>query len=95
MKEPTQVILKPIITEKSMLVKEQGKYLFAVDPRATKVEIAQAIEKLFSVSVEAVNTVQVRGKKRQLRGFRGSTSSFKKAYITLTKGSHIEELEVK
>jgi len=95
MKEPTQVILRPIITEKSMLIKAEGKYVFAVDPRATKVEIIQAVEKLFSVSVEAVNTVRVAGKKRSLRGRPGSTPSFKKAYVTLAQGSRIEELEVK
>ena len=63
---PEDIIIKPIITEKSNEGIEEGKYTFKVDKRATKVEIARAVEKLFNVKVVKVNTVSVNGKSKRV-----------------------------
>ena len=85
------VIKKPLITEQGMhLVETQNTYPFAVDKRANKIQIRQAIEALFSVKVEAVRTSNRKGKKRR-RGRRiGRTPNWKKAYVKLKEGHAIE-----
>jgi len=92
--EPYQIITQPIYTEKGVISKEKNCYLFKVNKDATKIQIRQAVEKLFKVKVEKVNTVPVRGKKRFAKGGPGITSSYKKAYVKLLPGQKIEELEV-
>lgn len=91
--DATQVIIEPVITEKSMDYRAQNRYLFKVHLKATKIEIGNAVEKLFKVKVADVNTVRCRGKKRMWRTVEGKTSSYKKAYVTLKSGK-IEELEI-
>jgi len=91
--DPTQVIIEPIITEKTMDYRADNRYVFKVHPRATKVAVRSAVEKLFKVKVKDVNTVSVRGKKRMWRSVEGRKSNFKKAYVTLKSGK-IEELEI-
>ena len=90
----TDVIKGPIITEKGTLVNEVGnQVLFRVDPRANKVEIRQAVERLFKVKVEKVHTVSLLGKpKRTPKGFTRK-SDWKKAYVTLAEGQTIDFFE--
>lgn len=94
MKLAQEIILKPIITEKSMAGAEAKKYTFKVAKDATKVDIARAIEEIYGVEVVKVNTVNVRGKKRRYGRFEGTTPSSKKATVTLSaKSKSIEFFE--
>ncbi|MCS6966182.1 MAG: 50S ribosomal protein L23 [Candidatus Kapabacteria bacterium] len=92
-----QIIKRPIITEKALKLQAQRQYVFEVDPRSNKIQIKQAIEKLFDVKVEGVRTVRVKGKKRSrfVRGHRieGRLPLRKKAYVTLKEGYHIDLVE--
>ena len=82
------IIIKPIITEKSMAgVATEKKYTFRVDKKSTKIQIAKAVEEIFGVKVAKVNTVNVRGRMRRQGRFEGYTPSWKKAYVTLTEDS--------
>lgn len=92
--DPFQVILEPIVTEKSSLQRAKATYVFRVIKGATKSQIKGALKKVFGVDTESVNTTPVRGKKRQLGRNIGRTSGWKKAYIKLKKGQKIKELEV-
>ncbi|QER41465.1 50S ribosomal protein L23 [Thermodesulfobacterium sp. TA1] len=94
MKDPRKIILAPIITEKSMLLKERNNQVsFWVDPAANKIEIKQAVEKLFDVKVLDVQTIRVKGKPKG--GYRnpGKTSLRKKAIVRLQPGQTIEFFE--
>lgn len=93
MKDPRDVLRKPLITEKSTALIEDNKYTFQVDPRANKTEIKQAVESIFNVKVEKVNTMNVRGRMKRVRNIRGRTPDTKKAIITLKKGDKIEIFE--
>lgn len=81
------IIVRPIITEKSMLGASEKKYTFEVAKKAGKIEIAKAVEELFNVKVAKVNTVNVRGKLRRQGRSQGYTRAWKKAYVTLTADS--------
>ena len=81
--EAEEIIIAPIITEKSNDGLQAGKYTFKVNKNATKVEIAKAVEKLFEVKVLKVNTITVRGKKKRVRYVEGKTSDWKKAIVTI------------
>ena len=82
------IIIMPVITEKSMAgVATEKKYTFKVDKRATKIQIAQAVEEIFGVKVAKVNTVSVRGRMRRQGRNEGYTASWKKAYVSLTPDS--------
>jgi len=94
MRDPKTIILAPIITEKSMMLKEKyNQVSFWVDPEANKIEIKKAVEKLFNVKVEKVQTIRVKGKPKG--GFRnpGRTSVRKKAIVRLAPGETIEFFE--
>ena len=78
-----EVIVKPIITEKSSEDLQEGKYTFKVNKKATKVEIAKAVEKLFEVKVLKVNTMNVDGKTKRVGYHVGKTSDWKKAIVTI------------
>jgi len=91
--EAEQIILEPLVTEKSVSQRAQSRYVFKVHKQATKVAVRQAIEKLFKVKVLDVNTCFVRAKERTVGKNIGRTSSWKKAYVTLAAGSKIAELE--
>ena len=78
-----QVIIKPIITERSSMDLQEGKYTFKVNKKATKVEIAKAVEKLFEVKVLKVNTMTVKGKTKRVRYKEGKTPDWKKAIVTI------------
>ena len=78
-----EVIVKPIVTEKSNDGLQEGKYTFKVNKKATKVEIAKAVEKLFEVKVLKVNTMTVKGKTKRVGYHIGKTSDWKKAVVTI------------
>lgn len=78
-----EIIIKPIITEKSNDGLQEGKYTFKVNKKATKVEIANAVEKLFDVKVLKVNTMIVKGKEKRVGVHVGKTSDWKKAIVTI------------
>ncbi len=90
MKDARSVILRPIISEKSYAGIERNRYTFEVDKRATKPEIARAVEVIFGVTVTAVNTMNVPGKPRRVRYNKGLTRSWKKAVVTLKEGDTID-----
>ena len=85
------VLVRPIITEKSMTGTNSGRYTFAVAKAATKQEIATAVADAFKVDVVAVNTIPVRGKQRRLGRRIGRTTDWKKAIVTVAKGQKIEK----
>ncbi|MBQ8348161.1 MAG: 50S ribosomal protein L23 [Ruminococcus sp.] len=87
MKAPQDIILKPVITEKSMDELQAGKYTFKVATDANKTEIKKAVEVLFGVKVAKVNTLNCNGKEKRVGRFVGKTSDWKKAVVTLTEDS--------
>lgn len=94
MKPHYQLIKGPIITEKSHMVKAAGnKVTFRVDAKANKIEIRKAIEELFKVKVLSVNTISMKGKKKQVGRTEGVRSNWKKAIVTLAPGEKIPGLE--
>lgn len=82
-----EIIIKPIITEKSMSMFADKKYTFRVAKAATKIDIARAVEELFDVKVAKVNTLNVKGHLRRQGRTQGYTSDWKKAVVTLKKDS--------
>ncbi len=88
------VVVAPIITEKSMQqMEENNAYTFQVDPAANKIEIREAIEDIFNVKVEKVNTMNYRGKRRRLGYDEGKRPDWKKAVVRLADGDSIELFE--
>ena len=85
-----EILKAPVITEKSQTEKANGKYTFKVDPRANKIEIKNAIEKIFNVKVTSIRTLNVKPKKRRVGRYSGMTNRAKKAIVTLEKGQTIE-----
>ena len=92
MKTGYDVIIRPIVTENSMDMAEQKKYAFKVAKDANKTEVRKAIEEIFGVDVAKVNVVNVSGKKKRMGRTMGTTSSYKKAVVTLTPDS--KEIEI-
>ena len=87
------IILAPVVTEKSNMDMQEGKYTFKVAKKATKVEIKNAVEKLFEVKVLKVNTITVKGKEKRAGVHQGRTSDWKKAIVTIdTEGKDISYL---
>ena len=80
---PEEIIVRPVITEKSNDEMQSGKYTFEVNKKATKVQIAKAVEKLFEVRVLKVNTMTVNGKQKRVGYHTGKTSDWKKAIVTI------------
>ena len=80
---PEEIIVRPVITEKSNDEMQSGKYTFEVNKKATKVDIAKAVEKIFEVKVLNVNTMIVKGKVKRVRYKEGKTSDWKKAIVTI------------
>lgn len=87
MKSVYDIIIRPIITEKSMESVEMKKYVFEVAKDATKVDVRKAIEKIFGVKVMSVNTINVTGKEKRMGVHVGKTASYKKAVVRLTADS--------
>ena len=88
MKDPRDIILAPVVSEKSYDLMEAGTYVFRVDPSASKPEIRDAVEAIWDVEVLKVNTLNRKGKRRRVRGSNrmGSTASSKRAIVTLAAG---------
>jgi large subunit ribosomal protein L23 len=95
MRDPRDVILRPIVSEKSYALLDDGAYTFVVHPDANKVEIRQAVEAIFNVRVRKVNTLNRKGKrKRNRRAFTyGKRSDTKRAIVTLAGGDRIDLFE--
>ena len=91
--KPTQVLKRPVITEKSTLLQERGKYVFEVERRATKPEVARAVEMAFNVAVVSVNTCMVRGKLKRYGRGQSRQPDWKKAIVTLRSGDTIQFFE--
>jgi large subunit ribosomal protein L23 len=88
----TDVIRRPLITEKTTLLREDGRTLvFEVSPAATKIDIKRAVEKLLGIKVEGVRTAIAHGKMKRQGRFVGQRSDWKKAYVKLRKGEKIPE----
>lgn len=83
-------IVSPVITEKSTILSEHNQVVFEVPLAASKTEIKEAVEKLFSVSVTAVNTLRMKGKTKRFRGVPGRRKDIKKAIVTLKEGDVID-----
>lgn len=90
MKHYSDIIIAPVITEKSMAERQNNVYTFKVDKHATKDEIKYAIEEAFKVSVKKVNTLNTKAKKRRVGRYTGKSKTYKKAMVTLESGSTID-----
>ena len=89
----SDILIEPVVTEKANALREQNKYVFIVQPTATKTEIKEAVAKLFNVKVVSCTTMNVMGKQKRLRGKPGRTSSFKKAIVRVAAGETIQAFE--
>ncbi|SHE73975.1 LSU ribosomal protein L23P [Marinitoga hydrogenitolerans DSM 16785] len=87
------IIIKPILTEKTYMLMSENKYTFEVAKDATKPEIKKAVEDIFNVKVEKVNVMNVKPKPKRLGRFEGKTRSWKKAIVKLAEGYVIKELQ--
>lgn len=88
--EARDIIIRPLITERTTELMADGKYVFVVDKRANKIQIAEAVREIFSVKVENVNTVNVKGKVKRMGRNVGKKSDYKKAIVKLAAGETIE-----
>ncbi len=92
---PREIIIAPIITEKSSLIKEsQNSYTFKVSINANKIEIRKVIEQIFNVKVVNVNTIKYKGKPKRLGRYAGKRADWKKAIVTLAEGQTIPDFEL-
>lgn len=87
------VLIEPVLSEKANILREQNKYTFKVSPDASKIQIKEAVRKLFNVKVVDCTTINVQGKVKRLRGRPGRTSSYKKAIVKLAPGETIKVFE--
>ncbi len=90
MKHYSDIIIAPVITEKSMANRQNNVYTFKVAKDATKTDIKKAVEEAFKVSVKSVNTLNTKSKRRRVGRYSGRTKTYKKAIVTLESGSSIE-----
>lgn len=86
-KSPHDVILAPVVSEKSYGLIDEGKYTFLVDPRSNKTEIKLAVEKIFSVKVDSVNTINRAGKRKRTKFGWGTRKATKRAIVSLKEGT--------
>ncbi len=94
MRDPHEIIKRPIITEKTTHMKEMyNKVVFEVAPDANKIEIKKAVEKIFGVKVKKVNTIKIKGKHVRFGNIKGKKKDIKKAIVTLYPGEKIEFFE--
>ena len=91
---PYDVLIRPLLTEKITAIREiKNCVAFAVDSRATRIDVCRAVEKIFSVKVASVNVMNVRGKKKRQGRYLGKRSDWRKAFVTLKEGEKIELYE--
>lgn len=91
--EARDILVRPLITERTTALMQEGKYVFVVDKRANKIQIGKAVEEVFKVKVAAVNTVNVLGKMKRMGRSMGKRSDYKKAIVKLAPGETIEFFE--
>ena len=89
-KNPRDILIRPIVSEKSYSLMDEGKYTFEVDPRSNKTEIKIAVEQIFGVKVESVNTINRKGKTRRTRFGMGKRKDVKRAIVTLGAGESLD-----
>ena len=87
------ILLEPVLSEKANQMREEGKYVFKVDPKATKLQIKEAVRRLFNVNPVSCNVMVVGGKPKRLRYRKGYTSTWKKAIVRLSKDEKISIFE--
>jgi large subunit ribosomal protein L23 len=87
------ILIEPVLSEKANVLREEGKYVFKVDPRATKIEIKEAVRRLFNVHPISCNVMRVGGKPKRQRSRLGLTASWKKAIVRLPKDEKISLFE--
>ena len=88
--EARDILIRPMITEKTTELMAEGKYVFKVAKSANKIEIAKAVKEIFNVKVEKVNTINVKGKTKRIGRTSGKKADYKKAIVKLAEGSSIE-----
>ena len=88
--EARDILIRPLITEKTTELMGENKYVFVVDKRANKIEIGKAVAKIFNVKVEKVNTINVKGKTKRVGRTIGKRPNYKKAIVKLAAGETIE-----
>ena len=88
-----QILIEPVLSEKANILREQGKYVFKVDPRATKIQIKEAVRLLYNVHPVSCNVMVVGGKPKRQRNRPGYTASWKKAIVRLSKDEKIGVFE--
>ncbi len=88
-----EIIIEPVLTEKTNKMRDSGKYVFKVDQRANKLQVMTAVAKLFDVHPESCNIINIAGKPKRSRNHAGYTSSWKKAVVTVAKGEKIAVFE--
>ena len=93
MKNPRDVIIEPVVSEKSYALLDAGRYTFVVHPTANKTEIKQAVESIFNVKVANVNTLNRKGKRKRFGLTFGQRKSTKRAIVTLAEGDQIDIFE--
>ena len=95
MSDPRSIIIRPVVSEKSYGLLDDGVYTFVVDPRASKIEISDAVETIFNVQVAKVNTLNRKGKRKRNRksGTFGKRPDTKRAIVTLSSGGRIDLFE--
>ena len=94
MKPNYEIIVRPLITEKSMKLVEEGKYTFEVKQGANKVEVKKAVEELFKVEVTAVNMMNTQRKRRRVGKYEGLRPAVQKAIVTLAEGQKLDVFEI-
>ncbi len=92
MKDFTDIIIAPVITEKAAFQTENNVYTFKVAPTANKIEIKKAVEEAFGVKVVSVNTLNTKSKAKRVGKYTGKTKIYKKAFVTLAEGEKIDLL---
>jgi large subunit ribosomal protein L23 len=93
MRNPHEVLIKPVVSERTTDLMAENKYTFQVDPNANKIEIKHAVESIFKVDVTDVRTMNINGKLKRQGRFTGYTSDWKKAVVTLKDGQRIPIFE--
>jgi large subunit ribosomal protein L23 len=88
--EARDILIRPLITERTTDLMTEGKYVFVVDKRANKIQIADAVKEVFNVTVEDVNTVNVKPKTKRMGRSVGKTAAYKKAIVKIKAGESIE-----
>ena len=84
-----RVLIEPVLSEKANILRDEGKYVFKVDPKATKIIIKEAVRRLYNVNPVSCSVIVVGGKPKRLRTRSGYTSTWKKAIVRLSKGEKI------